>query len=351
MSLRLNNQPLGASAIKVGAPNEGKEDVMKNVARLRGILLVSCSAILYGAMPLFTKTLYEFGFDAMSATFWRFAPMLPVLAFSCFITHAALSLSLRCAIGIMAKCGVPSAMTMVLLNAAYDYMDVGTATTIHFLYPVVVALLAFAFYGEKIRRSLLFGIGFIVIGLIAFFVGETQSASLFGASLAFASSVTYAIYLIELDKERYNELNTLVLTFYTAISGTLITVLCGVASGSLVSAFYGVTTCIGGEWGAIVSMVMLPVFSLAAICLLTLGSKSLDAQMTSVIGLFEPVVGLLVGVVFLGESSSDGKLLGTFLILIAILLVIISDMPTPHRPPKGEAAVRLLRFMEARGWL
>lgn len=102
---------------------------------------------------------------------------------------------------------------------------------------------------------------------------------------------------------------------------------------------------------SVVPVVLLPLFSLAALCLLTLGSRHLDAQMTSIVGLCEPIVGLVMGVWALGEPLSEGRLFGSVLILGAILLVMVSDATPTTRAPQGQASVRLLHFLDRHNFL
>ena len=44
-------------------------------------------------------------------------------------------------------------LTALLLYNAYSYISLGTATTLHFLYPAFVALINYVFYKEHLAKS------------------------------------------------------------------------------------------------------------------------------------------------------------------------------------------------------
>ena len=51
-----------------------------------------------------------------------------------------------------------SLMTTLLLYSSYQYISVGMATTIHFLYPVLVVIFSFLFYKEPITKQNLWNV-------------------------------------------------------------------------------------------------------------------------------------------------------------------------------------------------
>ena len=61
-----------------------------------GIVMVSLSAIIYGVIPLITKIIYEFGFDAISISFFRFFLMIPILLVICIIKNKSLKIGKMC---------------------------------------------------------------------------------------------------------------------------------------------------------------------------------------------------------------------------------------------------------------
>lgn len=126
--------------------------------------------------------------------------MIIVLIIVSVVLHITVFLPLRRVLGIVIHCGIPSVLTMVLLNLSYDFIDVGTATTIHFLYPVVVSILVVRLYGERMRPVLVMSMMLIICGLLSFAARSSTILDLCGVDLAVCSSLTYAFYLVQLDR-------------------------------------------------------------------------------------------------------------------------------------------------------
>ena len=103
-----------------------------------GYVMVIASAVLFGLMPLLAKEIYAMGGTALSLCVYRFLFSIPFLCavvkgekgqtFSITKEEAKkiFILSLGCA-------GTP-----FLLFQSYQYISSGMATTIHFIYPVLV---------------------------------------------------------------------------------------------------------------------------------------------------------------------------------------------------------------------
>lgn len=280
----------------------------------KGIALVSASAVFYGLMPLVTTMFYSMGFSVVSASFWRFFPIVPVLLVTCRALGIDFNLPRRQQLAVCVRCGLPSGLTMFLLNASYAYIDTGLATTIHFLYPALVALLSFLVYHDSITRALRRAVVIIVVGM-ALIAGQVN-LGMGGPGLACAllSAVTYAVYLLQLDHGGYDRLNPLVLTLYVAATNSVLMFAAGLLTEPVqfpASAAEAATAL------AIAGM------SLCALSLLAAGSSRLMAQYTAVFGLLEPLASIVCGVAFMHEGLGLGKVAGCALVLYAILSVAL----------------------------
>ena len=102
----------------------------------KGILYTVLSAVLFGITPLIPRAVYGYGANSMTVVFYRSLFVIPMLAAIMKGRHISFSISahdLRNT-GIIAIFG--SGLTTILLFTSYSYIDVGCATTLHFLYPV-----------------------------------------------------------------------------------------------------------------------------------------------------------------------------------------------------------------------
>ena len=138
----------------------------------KGILYTVLSAVLFGITPLITRAVYGYGANSMTVVFYRSLFVIPMLAAIMKGRHISFSISahdLRNT-GIIAIFG--SGLTTILLFTSYSYIDVGCATTLHFLYPVFVSLLCFAVYHEILSRRKLTAPSLALLGALCFFRSE-----------------------------------------------------------------------------------------------------------------------------------------------------------------------------------
>ena len=160
-----------------------------------GYVMVIASAVLFGLMPLLAKEIYAMGGTALSLCVYRFLFSIPFLCavvkgekgqtFSITKKEAKkiFILSLGCA-------GTP-----FLLFQSYQYISSGMATTIHFIYPVLVLFGSVVLFREKFTKVKAVCAGLCAAGILCFYT-PGEKAGLTGMILAFSSGITYAFYVL-----------------------------------------------------------------------------------------------------------------------------------------------------------
>ena len=117
--------------------------------KAKGYIYGAIAAATYGMNPLFALPLYENGMNANSVLFFRYLFAIPILAIMIksrgrnFTIHRADLLPLS----VM---GLLVAISSLALFLSYNYMDAGVASTILFVYPIMVAVIMALFFKEKI---------------------------------------------------------------------------------------------------------------------------------------------------------------------------------------------------------
>ena len=271
-----------------------------------GIIIVILSAIIYGIIPLLTKIIYTFGL------------VIPILFVICFIKNKPLKINISSLISIFLYIALPSGFTMLLLNASYTYISIGTATTLHFLYPTFVILMCSFYYHQKIERRIIVSLILITMG-ISCFIDEIDINGILGVILAFLSAITYAIYLVQLEQSKFRTMNPLVLSLYTSICISIVLGIVGFCSKSLLlkeSTFNS---------GLLFYLVILSTLSMIALVFLQIGARYLGAKLTALFSLFEPITSIFAGIIFLNEELQFLKIIGCLFILFAILNITFSQ--------------------------
>lgn len=282
-----------------------------------GFLAVIISGIVFGCMPLLAKIVYQNGGNAINLVFWRFfISILPLYFILKRNKNISLRLTKREIKQVILLGSIGYAGTAVLIFLSYNYITTGMATVLHFVYPILVILGCILFYKEKINRAKIISVILCSLGILMLYDGN-DSGSLLGIILAFLSGVTYAFYVIYIDKSGLKFVNPIKLTFYLSIVGALIMFVFSIATGQ----FTMDMTPMAWIFTTILSLVI----SLGAVSLLSVGIKLIGAQSASILSTLEPITSVIIGVLVFGEELGIRGLLACLLIMLSVVVVALFD--------------------------
>lgn len=278
----------------------------------KGYIYTALSAIIFGLMPLLTKIIIARGANSLTIPFFRVFYVTIVLFFVLKIKKIDLHLEKRDLLSVILTSIFGSGITIIILNESYNYVDTGIATSLHFLYPLFVAILCCFFYGEKIKKKQIISLSFALVGIICFM--SKGNGSLFGYFLAIASGLTYAYYLVKMDKTGLVKMNALKLSFYLALFTTIEIFTMNLFMQDIVFKM------------DVLSYVLLLVLALSssflATVLLQKGVLLLGSTRASFICLLEPVTSMIVGILWLNEALTFNKGLGGLAIIISLIIFL-----------------------------
>lgn len=278
----------------------------------KGYIYTALSAIIFGLMPLLTKIIIARGATSLTIPFFRVFYVTIVLFLVLKIKKIDLHLEKRDLISAILTSIFGSGLTIIILNESYNYVDTGIATSLHFLYPLFVAILCCFFYGEKIKKKQIISLSFALVGIICFM--SKGNGSLFGYFLAIASGLTYAFYLVKMDKSGLVKMNALKLSFYLALFTTIEIFTMNLFMQEVVFKM------------DVLSYTLLLVLALSssflATVLLQKGVLLLGSTRASFICLLEPVTSMIVGILWLNEALTFNKGLGGLAIIISLIIFL-----------------------------
>lgn len=286
---------------------------------IKGIYYTIASALLFGITPLLARLIYDLGANSLTVVFYRSLLVVLLLALIMYIKKISFRIDRKSLRYIAITSLFGSGLTTLLLFSSYEYIDTGTATNLHFLYPIFVALGCRFLYHEKLAQKKLISLLLAFLGM-ALFLSNSQSTSLFGVGIAIASSITYAFYMLCLEKSGLAKMNGFKLSFYIGCFITMETLLYHMFQPTIVwslppLAFFYLFLI------AICSSFLGVIWLQKGILLLGSGNASLFC-------LFEPITSLVVGVIFLQEDLSLIKVCGTLCILISLIQLVYVDYKT-----------------------
>lgn len=284
-------------------------------AKTKGLVCGAIAAATYGMNPLFTLPLYAEGMGADSVLFYRYG--LAVLLLGLLLKWQGQSLALRkgelfpLVIG-----GLLFGASSLFLYVSYQYMDAGIASTLLFVYPVMVAVIMFLFFHERISLLTGFCILMALLGIALLYKGDgNQTLSLTGMVLVLLSSLSYAVYMVGVNQSSLKTMPTGKLTFYALLFGLSIYVV----RLHFLTDLQPVPSL--SAWCNVLAMASLPtVVSLVctAVAIHHIGSTS-----TAILGALEPVTALFFGVAVFGERLTPRIVSGVLLILTAVTLIAV----------------------------
>lgn len=255
--------------------------------------------------------LYDSGLNTITVNFYRYLFIVPIIAILALIKKSNLKISKEDLFKIIIKVALASILTNLLLAGSYNFIPTGTATSLHFLYPVVVILISVFYYHEKLSKQIIWAVILVILGMMLFLISNLEG-SIIGIIMAIVSSLTYAIYILQLERTRLNRLPPLVFSFYLAIITSIAMIISSLFIEPL-EIFIGVNE--------IVVFAILGFTTLLAVSLFQFGSKKLGSKLCALLSLSEPITSVVVGILFLNEALLMNKVLGSIFIIIAIIIV------------------------------
>lgn len=278
----------------------------------KGYIYTALSAIIFGLMPLLTKIIIARGATSLTIAFFRVFYVTIVLFFVLKIKKIDLYLEKRDLLSAILTLIFGSGLTIIILNESYNYVDTGIATSLHFLYPLFVAVLCCFFYGEKIKKKQILSLSFALVGIICFM--SKGDGSLFGYFLAITSGLTYAFYLVKMDKTGLVKMNALKLSFYLALFTTIEIFTMNLFMQDVVFKMDAIA------YGLLLVLALSSSF--LATVLLQKGVLLLGSTRASFICLLEPVTSMIVGILWLNEALTFNKGLGGLAIIISLIIFL-----------------------------
>lgn len=285
--------------------------------KLHGIIYAVSSAVAFGFIPVFAVIAYSGGTNAITAAFLRFSVAALILFGILCARKTSFRLNWRLFSRIVFLSIAGYAATCVTLFSSYNYMSIGMATTLHFIYPAIVTVMSLFIFKEKIGFIKVLSLAMSIAGVYILAGSKETAVSVTGAAFALASGVFYSIYTVELGREEIRSVDRLLLTFYVSLFSSAATFIYGAATAGLKLNIQPVG--------------LLSIFGLALICTvfaILAYSKAVNIigpSDTAVMSTFEPVTGVVMGVLVFEESLSYSFAAGSFLIILAVLLFSYND--------------------------
>ena len=283
-------------------------------AKAKGYILGSIAAASYGMNPLFALPLYKAGMDPDSVLFFRYLFAIPLLGIMIKARGRSFKIQRKETFPLIIM-GLLVALSSLTLFLSYNYMAAGIASTLLFVYPIMVALIMAMVFKEKLALQTIVCMLLALGGIGLLYKSEDGSTlSLIGTLMVFASSLSYAIYIVGINQTSLKNVATLKVTFYVLLFGLSLFVARLLYSGVLNTP---------DQWYLWANLLALAVFPTAISFLCTTGAiQYIGSTPTAILGALEPVTAIFFGIAVFGESLTVRESFGLVMIIVAVTFVI-----------------------------
>ena len=274
------------------------------------------TGITYGLNPLFAVPLMNNGAAIESILFFRYSFAVVLLGAFLILTKQSFRITARQA-GVLLALGLLYTSSSIFLFEAYNYIASGLATTLVFLYPVLVAIIM-VFLRVVPSWPVWLSIAATFGGVIIMTQGSGgDSINPVGVVLSLGSALVYALFIVIINRSKtIARISNTLLTFYSLTVGAI--VFLGKISFSDTAISAGITT--GSDWLNLVGLALLP--TIVSTATLAIATRNIGATKASVLGVFEPITAILIGTLMFGEPLTTNILLGIGIAIVAVTFMI-----------------------------
>ncbi|HEX5015442.1 MAG TPA: DMT family transporter [Candidatus Limnocylindrales bacterium] len=276
---------------------------------------------MLGAMSIaFSGIFYRWSeVSPSTGTFYRCLFGLPFLAAVAYVERRKFGPLPRATVRLALIAGIFFAGDLTFWHHAIEFVGAGLATVLGNLQVLIVALVAWAVFGERPPRSVILALPIVLFGVVLISgiigTGAYGSAPVIGVLLGIATALCYSGYLLIIRRGGRDLRRP---AGPVAIS-TLSTTLCAAAAGVVIG---DIDFTPGAEslfWLAALGITS----QFLGYLLISLSLPRLPAVVTSIILLTQPVATVALAYVLLGETPSAAQLAGVGLVIGGIAIATV----------------------------
>lgn len=316
-------------------------------AEVRGLAAAIAAGALWGSIGIFNKWLFACGLDPVTVVTIRIALAWVVFGLIILIADRRLFVIRRCDLPLLGAAGVLSvAAFSFLYSLTVQQSSVATAVVLQFMAPVYVVFIGAAVFRERVTAAKLTALALALLGAVLSVGGLSSGALLItplGLAAGIGAGLTYALYSL-LGKAAARRYAPWTVLFYTYGFG-------GLALLALwLPTHPGGVALTPRAWLLELGLALLP--SVAGYGLYNYALHYIEAGRAALACTSEPVSGVILAALILGERPTPSQILGGLAILAAVAVVSLAGrtQPAAGQAKPESAAGRLLEVRRARAW-
>ena len=295
-------------------------DKKRHRITLNGLFYAAISSASFGFSPLFSLALIAVGFTNFDVLSYRWLTAAIVLVIYAIAKKRTLKLTSFDELWKVVLLSMLRALTSITLLVGYANIASGIASTINFMYPVIVAMCMMIFYGEDRSWSNVIAILISILGVYLMAHGDgvvcQGGDTTLGLVCSLISAFSFAAYYIAIKKTRADKIESVKFTTWMMLLCAVYFIVGAfIVDGriTLVADLKSWLNILGlGLWATMVS-------NFTAVKAV----RRIGPTLTSILGALQPLTAVVLGVLFLDEHLGLKTIIGITLILVAVFIIIM----------------------------
>lgn len=287
---------------------------------INGLFYAAISSMSFGFSPLFSLGLIAAGLSDFDILSYRWFIAGLVLMIYAFCKKKSLRLNSFGEVWKVILLSILRAITSVTLLIGYVNISSGIASTINFMYPVIVTICMMLFFGEKRSKIDFLAIAASIFGVYLLASGDSIMVeggnTGLGLACSLISAVSFAAYYILMKQVKADKIEVVKFTTWIMMLSAFYFIICAIIFNgrlTLVNDMKSWINILGlGLWATMVSNITG-----------VKGIRRIGPTMTSVLGALQPVTAVILGVLFLGEHLYTRSLIGIMIIIAAVTIIVL----------------------------
>lgn len=287
---------------------------------VKGLFYASLSSASFGFSPLFSLALIAAGLTNFDVLSYRWLVAAIVLVVYAICKKKTLRLSSFDETWKVLLLSFLRALTSITLLIGYANIASGIASTINFMYPVIVALCMMIFYGEDRSWVNVVAIFLSIFGVYMMASGDglvvEGGNTVLGLTCSLVSAFSFAAYYIIMKKTKADKIESVKFTTWIMMLSALYFIvggLCVDGKITIVTDGKAWMNILGlGLWATMVSNFT----GVKAI-------RRIGPTLTSILGALQPLTAVVLGAAFLDEHLGISSITGIAMILVAVIMIVL----------------------------
>ena len=304
-----------------------RHEKMRRRITINGLFYAAISSASFGFSPLFSIALIAAGLTNFDVLSYRWLTAALVLIIYAFIKEKSLRLNSFSEVWKVMLLSALRAITSITLLIGYANIASGIASTINFMYPVIVAFCMMLFFGEQ-KSWVTFGaIALAILGVYLMASGDGLTVeggnTTLGLTCSLISAFSFAAYYIVMKRSKADKIEAVKFTTWIMVLSAIYFI----AGGLLADGSISIVTD-GKSWLYILGLglwaTMVSNFT---------GVKAvrrIGPTLTSILGALQPLTAVVLGAVFLDEHLGLKAIAGIVLIMAAVIIIVLHTNKKKH---------------------